>query len=138
MVRILAILCCLGLVGCATSSVFGSMYNQALVEGNTTTIIKEGPFEDLSAHVGRQFKTAGYTRFIPVDREQGLLVFMKGSFVKGFFVGEPFPWRIILKFSKTNSEDRTRVDLVNGSSVFWVRKQVDKDIEDIAALIESW
>ena len=129
-----ALLAVVALAGCATTNPYGQMYNQAVLKGTTTTIIREGPFDEIQAETVRQLRAAGYTRIWTQvsDPQQGFLVLFKMQPVKGLLTGDPAAARVILKLSKSG-ESGTRIDLVNGSTIVWVKSDVDQDIQEVAA-----
>ncbi len=137
MKTVFALLVCIAVVsGCAATSPFGTMYNQAVLKGNTTAIIREGPFKEIQAETLKQLRAAGYTKILTSasDPQQGLLVLFKMQPFKGLLIGDPAAARLILRFSKSG-ESGTRIDLVNGSTIVWVKSEVDRDIQEIVARI---
>ena len=131
-----ALLAVVALAGCATTNPYGQMYNQAVLKGTTTTIIREGPFDEIQAETVRQLRAAGYTRIWTQvsDPQQGFLVLFKMQPVKGLLTGDPAAARVILKFSKAGEGGtRTRIDLVNGSTMMLAIPEVEKDIQEVAA-----
>ena len=137
MKKLLLILICLGLVGCATTNVYGTIYNEAITKGISTVIIKEGDFEDINTYTVKHFESLGYKKVLYSSPKQGFMVVIKDvNFTKALLVGDPHMYKIILKYTKAG-ESRTRIDLVNGTKIIWAKKDVDRDIRQISKLIEN-
>lgn len=125
--------------GCATTSnIFGDRYNEAISKGTSTTIVKEGVFENIRKSTFDAFESVGYKGVLLSDNQQGFLVIAKDiSFTKAILVGEPYIYKIILKFSKTGEQNKTRIDLVNATDIIWARKETGQDIQKIAEIIRK-
>ena len=128
----------IALSGCATVNPYGSIYNEAIVEGNSTTIIKDGEVKDIHVYVTKYFESMNYRKVLFSDLKEGFMVITKDiSIAKAFLIWDPHVYKIILKYTKAG-EGKTRIDLVNGTDIpIWARKDVDKDIQQIAKLIEE-
>ncbi len=129
----------LGIVfgGCATINPYRETYNEAIRKETSTTIIKEGDTKEIHPYVTKYLESLGYKRVLYSDLKQGFMVVFKDIHIaKSFLVGDPHMYRIILKYTKAG-EGKTRIDLVNATSIFWAIKDVDKDIQQIAQLIKN-
>ena len=91
-----------------------------------TTITKEGEFLDIRADVEAQLKSKGYSKVLYSDPHQGFVVTVKNApLAKSMLIGEPHPYKLILKYTKAG-EGKTRIDMVNGSSSLVTRGKLNK------------
>jgi hypothetical protein len=127
------------LSGCVTTGGgFGSMYNEAIANGTSVMIVKDGNFKDIYNSIVKHLESLGYRKILHSDQKQGFYVLVKDqSLAKSFLTGAAHMYKIIIKFTKAE-EDKTRIDLLNGTDMpIWARGQVDRDIQQIADLIKS-
>lgn len=124
--------------GCATGSdQYGSVYNNAVSSGTNLTVVKDGDFKMLSNRINEHLKSLGYQNVLYSDPKQGFLVVVKKiSVAKALIAGDPATDKIIVKYTKAG-EGKTRVDLVNASINLAAQGVVDKDIQQLAELINS-
>lgn len=124
--------------GCATGSdQYGSVYNNAVSSGTNLTVVKDGDFKMLSNRINEHLRSLGYQNVLYSDPKQGFLVVVKKiSVAKALIAGDPATDKIIVKYTKAG-EGKTRVDLVNASINLAAQGVVDKDIQQLAELINS-
>jgi hypothetical protein len=141
MKKFLLIAVCLMLGGCATATsrnMFGERYNKAISAGTAATIIKEGVFENIRTLTFDTFASVGYKKVLFSDNQQGFIVVVKDvSLAKAMLVGEPHIYKIILKFTETGEQNKTRIDLVNATDIMWAQEEVDRDIQQLADIIRT-
>lgn len=131
------------LAGCASlqnaqiSNKYAAIYNDALNRGTNITIVKEGNFEEVRDRVNEHFKSLGYTKVVYSSPEQAFTVATKNTSVgKALLIGDVHPCQIMFKYTKAGP-GKTRIDLVRGSSILITNSEVNKDLREIARLIEN-
>jgi hypothetical protein len=138
MKKLLAILLCLGIIGCATpTNKYAGAYNEAVAAGHSVVIIKEGDPQTIKDGIDWQLGSIGYNKVDYASSSEGFMVFEKdANFGSALLTGDKDVYKIILKY--TNADiGKTRIDLVNGSGELSKKDAIDKDIQRLAELIKS-
>ena len=124
--------------GCvATTSQFANVYNSAVANGKSTTILKDGDFLIVKDNVNAHFKDVGYSSVLYSSPQEGFIVVFKDiPLAKAMLIGDAHPYKIILKYTKAGV-GKTRIDLVNGSTGLFAQNEVQQDISQIAELLRA-
>ena len=125
-------------LGCATdSNQYGGLYNNAVSNGTSVTLIRDGDFKTLSGRINGHLGDLGYKNVLYSEPAQGLIVVVKKlPAVKAVIAGDSTTDRMIVKYTKAG-EGKTRVDLVNASTNMAAQGVVDKDIQKLAERIKE-
>lgn len=126
------------LAGCAaTGTHYTRIYNKAVENGKSITIVKDAALGEVNVQVAEKLKSLGYERVLYSSPQDGFQVLIKDvRIAEAVIVGTPHPYRIIVKYSKA-SDGRTRIDLVNGSPEFYARNQVEEDLGELEKLLRA-
>jgi hypothetical protein len=138
MKKLITILLCLGLVGCATpKNKYAGVYNDAVNSGHSVVILKEGDFETMEEGVNEQLSSVGYDKVLYNSPTELFAVLVKSiDYGSPLLNGDAQSHKIFLKYTKID-EGHTRIDLVNGGTEPSVKDEIDRDIQKLAALIRS-
>jgi hypothetical protein len=133
------VLFCIGLIGCAEAKTakYISAYNEAVNNGQSVVIIKEGDFTTTQEGVEQQLKSVGYNKVLYSSPAEACLVLVKDAdYGNPLLNGDAKSYQIILKYTKLDA-GKTRIDLVNAGTKISVKDGIDKDIQRLAQLIRN-
>lgn len=138
MKRFLGLLFCVALTGCAsTPNKYVSTYNEAVTNGQSVVIIKEGDFEVMRDGIDQQLRSVGYNKILYSSPTESCIALVKDvDYGDPLLNNDPLAYQIILKYTKLEA-GKTRIDLVNGATKISSRIEVDKDIRKLAESIRS-
>jgi hypothetical protein len=138
MKKLIAVLLCLGLTGCATgTNKYVGVYNEAVNAGHSVVIIKEGDFQTMQEGVNEQLSSVGYNKTLYSSPTEPFAVLVKSiDYGSPLLNGDAKSHKIFLKYTKID-EGHTRIDLVNGGTEISAKKEIDADIQKLAELIKS-
>jgi len=139
MKKLLAVLLCLGLTGCATPpNKYAGAYNEAVASGRSVVIVKEGDLATMQEGVDQQLSSVGYNKIVYTSPVEGFMVFVKdANFGSALLMGKAAPSdKIIIKYTNAGI-GKIRIDLVNGATQISKKDEIDRDIQKLAELIRN-
>jgi len=138
MKKLLVVLLCSGIIGCATpTNKYADLYNEAVAAGHSVVIIKEGDPETIKNGIDWQLGSMGYNKIIYASPSDGFMVFVKeANFGSALLKDDKDLDQMILKYTNAGV-GKTRIDLVNGSAQGPKKDEIDRDIQKSAELIRN-
>lgn len=118
--------------GCVAGNAYGTTFNNAVASGESEVFYTSKPFDDFLKTFMEVLKNVGYERVIYKNPTGDFIVIVKNVNLAGALIyGDPASHKILIKFTQSDN-DRTRIDLVNGSTYVVAKQQVAADIKSIA------
>lgn len=108
---------------------YSEIYNNGLNADEVTTVVKKENYRELKQRLSRILFSLGYTKVIFENPKQGFIVLAQE--------GDVHPSQIILKYTATEGEYKTRIELVKGNNDLSADNTVYEDIQVIAEQIEN-
>jgi len=132
-----ALLASLFCSGCVIGNPYAAKVDHAIEKGEAEVLYTSKPFDEFLKTFAEILESVGYGRFIYQSADGNFYVVVKNTnLAKALLYGDAMSHRIFVKFTRLEN-NRTRIDLVNGTTYLVAKGQVAADIKTIAQKIEE-